>query len=828
MKVLNQRIYFAVGFILLILLLHPVVSIHAEEASTYYLTRKANQGIYCGEEVVVISENITEEDYTYSDPLLSEGLIKFDQAKKLILAKGVTKVDTNFIANCFPNLEEIYFSETVKNLDQTVSPWIINPTIIKFEVAKSNSYFTSENGVLYNKEKTILCAYPPSATNTIYTVPNSVKTINENAFSNALKLKKVSFGEKITTNNLGRICLNLRNVTKYSVAVKNPYICVKQGVIFNKTGDSLLVFPLGKGGKYVIPKGTKTIGDFAFYQSKVKNLIILEGVIKLGSAVFGEASIVKISIPSTLTSLEDSLSELYHLQEITVAAKNKNYASYDGILYDKKLTMILHYPLACKNKVLRYPDSVQSIDLTLRNANVNQLVLSKNIKQITGYKDYNLGNVFEKITLSSKNTYFSMYEDSLYNKSKTELIIYAGGEIATFPKELKKLSLYGIYSGKIKEIHISSNVSEIELGYLNGLFDIPTLEKLIVEDGNQKYCFENGLLMNKERTYVYDADRTLKDLNLPEGIQTINTNLVLNNKKIERIVLPSSLIQKESEINWNMDLPNLKEIVVNAGNSMYESKEGVLYTRELKKLLFYPSKKTDETFVMPKNVVDGSVSSLLRNPYVRSITLSDGFKEFNYAQYRSYYSDVKKEYALKEILVGENSQYYTSIQGILYNKDKTELICYPAGADLEEYIVPDTVTELSGLVVNTHMKKLVFGKAVKDISLQWNDDYTQSSLLLPSLQEVVADSANAKYTTVDGILYDKELTTMIFYPGNSMKETITIPKTVKYLFAVSGGRYTPKVPVNAYLKTVIIEEGSRYLKAKGREVYSKFGREEAF
>ena len=86
MKVLNQRIYFAVGFILLILLLHPVVSIHAEEASTYYLTRKANQGIYCGEEVVVISENITEEDYTYSDPLLSEGLIKFDQAKKLILA----------------------------------------------------------------------------------------------------------------------------------------------------------------------------------------------------------------------------------------------------------------------------------------------------------------------------------------------------------------------------------------------------------------------------------------------------------------------------------------------------------------------------------------------------------------------------------------------------------------------------------------------------------------------------------------------------------------------------------------------------------------------
>ena len=81
---------------------------------------------------------------------------------------------------------------------------------------------------------------------------------------------------------------------------------------------------------------------------------------------------------------------------------------------------------------------------------------------------------------------------------------------------------------------------------------------------------------------------------------------------------------------------------------------------------------------------------------------------------------------------------------------------------------------------------------------------------------------------VDGILYDKGCTTMILYPANSMKETITIPKTVKYLFAVQGGRYTPFVPVNKNLKTVVIEEGSRYLKANGRKVYSTFGRVEAF
>ena len=49
---------------------------------------------------------------------------------------------------------------------------------------------------------------------------------------------------------------------------------------------------------------------------------------------------------------------------------------------------------------------------------------------------------------------------------------------------------------------------------------------------------------------------------------------------------------------------------------------------------------------------------------------------------------------LTAIEVSENNADYTSIDGVLFNKDKTELISYPAGSPRTEYIVPASVTSI--------------------------------------------------------------------------------------------------------------------------------------
>ena len=50
--------------------------------------------------------------------------------------------------------------------------------------------------------------------------------------------------------------------------------------------------------------------------------------------------------------------------------------------------------------------------------------------------------------------------------------------------------------------------------------------------------------------------------------------------------------------------------------------------------------------------------------------------------------------SLKSIEVSENNKNYVSVDGILFNKDKSELITYPAGKTDSEYVIPNSVTSI--------------------------------------------------------------------------------------------------------------------------------------
>jgi len=66
-------------------------------------------------------------------------------------------------------------------------------------VNSNNPYFSSENGILFDKNKTILYHFPRSYQNSSYTIPNSVTFIQSGAF--------MSLNANVTT-------INLNNVTK--------------------------------------------------------------------------------------------------------------------------------------------------------------------------------------------------------------------------------------------------------------------------------------------------------------------------------------------------------------------------------------------------------------------------------------------------------------------------------------------------------------------------------------------------------------------------------------------------------------------------------------
>lgn len=70
---------------------------------------------------------------------------------------------------------------------------------MSFIVDENNSTFSSLNGVLFSKDKTELEIYPMGKSDVSYSIPNSVTTIMENAFSACTKLKNVEIPSSVTT-----------------------------------------------------------------------------------------------------------------------------------------------------------------------------------------------------------------------------------------------------------------------------------------------------------------------------------------------------------------------------------------------------------------------------------------------------------------------------------------------------------------------------------------------------------------------------------------------------------------------------------------------------
>ncbi len=92
-------------------------------------------------------------------------------------------------------------------------PFIDTPALEEIIVTDGNGSYSSENGVLYNKDKTILLAYPPAKADKKFKAPSGVKEIAQSAFYNCKHLEEVDISGVTTINTYAfEGCTSLKKV----------------------------------------------------------------------------------------------------------------------------------------------------------------------------------------------------------------------------------------------------------------------------------------------------------------------------------------------------------------------------------------------------------------------------------------------------------------------------------------------------------------------------------------------------------------------------------------------------------------------------------------
>lgn len=195
--------------------------------------------------------------------------------KNIILPNNLTTIEWKVFLNC-RSLKSITVPKNVKHIERY--PFKKCLALESIKVDRDNKYFSSKDGVLYNKEKTKLVIYPPGKKATTFKIPSKVTTIDKTAFNRCKKLTNLTIPSSVKKIEPDAFygCSGMKKIT---VDKANKKYSSKDGVLFDKKKKDLISYPAGKTDKsYKIPKTVVKINDYAFVSSKIVKLYIPKSV----------------------------------------------------------------------------------------------------------------------------------------------------------------------------------------------------------------------------------------------------------------------------------------------------------------------------------------------------------------------------------------------------------------------------------------------------------------------------------------------------------------------------------------------------------------------
>jgi hypothetical protein len=288
---------------------------------------------------VTISSNIIAiEDYVF------EGCTSLTN---VMIGTNVTSIGNYTFSDCV-SLTNLTIPGSVTSIGS--QDFLGCTSLMAITAATNNPSYSSVNGVLFNKNQTVIAQYPPDKIGN-YTIPNSVTSIEGGAFYGCDGLTGVTISNSLTSvaegdfewcNGLTNVIIgnNVTNIGDYAFADCENLTGITIGTNVTSIGNDAFLYCYSLTN-LTIPDSVTSIGEEAFNSCLgLTNIMIPDGVTNIGQAAF--------NICTSLTA-------------ITVDTNNPAYCSVDGVLFDKSQTTLIQYPGGKSGSSYAIADSVTSI-----------------------------------------------------------------------------------------------------------------------------------------------------------------------------------------------------------------------------------------------------------------------------------------------------------------------------------------------------------------------------------------------------------------------------------------------------------------------------------
>ncbi len=332
---------------------------------------------------------------------------------------------------------------------------------------------------------------------------------------------------------------------------------------------------------------------------------------------------------------------------------------------------------------------------------------------------------------------------------------------------------------------------------------------------------------------AFCESKSLGSISIPDSVKIIG-QYAFYVASLEIIIIPNAIVEiKDSAFYGN----KLSEFIVDDDNAYFKSIDGVLFSKDETKLIYYPGAKKDETYSTPSNakeILSGAISYCTN---LKQLILSEGLKSIglhaishcdilhNISLPNSLIeissSNMQDCASLSTIFIPKNIQcmgdylfarskslssievhrennYFSSQEGVLFDKLGKILILYPASKD-PDYIVPQNVTIIAKKSFcngNQTLKSIIFPDSLEIIE----EGAFQSCNLLTSIElplklkriaanafkycdrlNITVDDRSNNFSFDNGVLFDKDKRVLICYFNNDKQSHYIVPEGVNII-----------------------------------------------